>query len=168
MAEVLTGVNDVLNHLDRVSAAAKAGALCGLQKAALLVHRESIKNCPRSPTMAQIKRDRKTRKDTSKRRKASAHTRAKPGGLERSIEFEVVDRGSSATAYVFVAGNSEAGRYAKRVHDEKGKTWQNRGIGTIAKGTRADDKFIERAVAKNSGKIGAIIKREIDKAITQS
>lgn len=47
-----------------------------------------------------------------------------------------------------MAANAEAGKYAKRIHDEKGKTWRKRGPGTVAKGARADDKYIQRAVQK--------------------
>lgn len=40
------------------------------------------------------------------------------------------------------------GKYALRIHDEKGKAWRRRGPGTVAKGARADDKFILRTGAE--------------------
>lgn len=52
-------------------------------------------------------------------------------------------------ARFYVSRHSEAGAYARRIHDDKGKTWFNRGIGTIAKGPQADEKFIERAINDN-------------------
>lgn len=73
-----------------------------------------------------------------------AFTRAKPGGLERSINASV-DRGA-LTAHIFVDANSEAGKYAVCIHDLKGKKWWKRGLGTVTKGKQADDKFIARAV----------------------
>lgn len=89
------------------------------------------------------------------KRKALAISRAKPGGLSRSIEWTAgVHQGS-----VYVARNAEGGKYAKRIHDEKGITWRNRGIGTIAKGMQADHKFIERALKDSQKEIDAIFKR---------
>ena len=84
-----------------------------------------------------------------------------PGGLEKSIEYEADETHCS----VFVAANSQAGRYAKRIHDEKGITWRNRGAGTVAKGPRADEKFIERAIRDNAQTFGAIVEDELRKAL---
>ena len=47
---------------------------------------------------------------------------------------------------ILVPSNSAAGDYAKKMHDEKGRTWKNRGVGTVAKGPQADEKYIERAI----------------------
>lgn len=47
---------------------------------------------------------------------------------------------------IYVPMNSDAADYAKKMHDEKGQTWKNRGVGTVAKGPQADDEFIERAI----------------------
>ena len=63
-----------------------------------------------------------------------------------SIQWRLRGKGLSTDAEVYVAANAEAGKYAKRIHDEKGKTWRKRGPGTVAKGARADDKYILRAV----------------------
>lgn len=58
---------------------------------------------------------------------------------------------------VFVAANSESGKYAVRIHDEKGKTWFNRGPGTVSKGIHADENFIERALRSNRENIDRIM-----------
>ena len=73
----------------------------------------------------------------------------------------------NTNATIFVASNSEAGKYAFRIHEEKGKTWKNRGPGTIAKGSKADDKFIERAIEDTRGQQIAILRNELDKAIAK-
>lgn len=82
------------------------------------------------------------------RRKADSHSRHAPGGLEKSIQWRLTGRGMNLDAEIYVAANAEAGKYAKRIHDEKGKTWRKRGPGTVAKGAQADDKYILRAVQK--------------------
>ena len=51
--------------------------------------------------------------------------------------------------------------YAKRIHDEKGASWHNRGPGTRAKGSDADDKFIKRAIDDSE----PTTLRELEKAI---
>ena len=126
-----------------------------LRRATLLVHRESILNAPRSPTSAQLFRLRKTRGKT--RRNPGAHSRPKPGGLRRSIEFDVKPKFGE----VYVALNSEAGKYAVRIHDERYITWTNRGPGTVALGERARELFIERAVNDNRGEIDRIMENAL-------
>jgi hypothetical protein len=117
------------------------------------VKREAKLNAPKSPTMTE-------RSATLKRKKRTAR-RTTPGGLEKSIEYEV----KGGTCSVFVASNSYAGKYAKRIHDEKGKSWHKRGPGTIAKGSRADDKFVERAIRDNQDKFLDVFKSELRKAL---
>lgn len=136
-----------------------------MQDAGRQAHKDAIANAPRSPTAAQARAQRKAawvgkhgagkasirafnkaQRAGKARRKAGSHSRHAPGGLERSIEWEVRGKGFAMEAEIFVAANAEAGEYAKRIHDEKGKTWRKRGPGTVAKGARADDKFILRAV----------------------
>ena len=146
----LDAVNAALRNLTKVApqAARRAMARCGL-----IAVREAKANAPRSPTMKQ-------HSATLKRKKRTAR-RMLPGGLEKSIEFEATETGCS----VFVASNSQAGRYARRIHDEKGVTWRNRGPGTIAKGARADEKFIERAIKDNVQNFGLIVDDELRKAL---
>jgi len=146
----LDAVNAALRNLTKVApqAARRAMSRCGL-----IAVREAKANAPRSPTMKQ-------HSATLKRKKRTAR-RMLPGGLEKSIEFEATETGCS----VFVASNSQAGRYARRIHDEKGVTWRNRGPGTIAKGARADEKFIERAIRDNAQNFAHIIDDELRKAL---
>lgn len=123
-----------------------------MKQVALLVQREAKKNAPRSPTVKQI--------NSTLVRKKRTKRRAFPGGLEKSIDFDGLFTGASAYANIFVASNSPAGKYAKRIHDEKGIKWRKRGIGTMQKGERADDKFIERAVRDSN----EIIVQKLSKA----
>lgn len=138
-----------------------------LRDAARQAHKDAVANAPRGPTAAQERAQRKSnwvakrgggqaslrafnaaQRAGKARRKAGSHSRHAPGGLERSIEWRLTGRGFALDAEIYVAANAEAGKYAKRIHDEKGKTWRRRGPGTVAKGARADDKFILRAVQK--------------------
>lgn len=116
---------------------------------------------PRSPTVGDI------RKATGRAmtiRKARGTSRPKPGGLERSIEFEA----DATSATVFVAANSEAGAYAFKIHELKGVEWYNRGIGTISKGPKADDQFIVRAIRDNAKDAFAILEDEQKKALQRA
>lgn len=130
-----------------------------------LVKDTAVKYAPKSPTTAERKkRSNATKaqwKAAAKRRKKRSTSRDKPGGLMRSITFLSNPRHSE----IFVALNSEAGKYAIRIHDEKGRSWHKRGPGTVAKGPEADDKFIERAVKDNENDILKILQNEAEKAI---
>lgn len=73
-----------------------------------------------------------------------------------------------ATIYVAENGYCRSPKgynYAKRIHDEKGSKWWKRGAGTIAKGARADEKFIERAVKDNADKYQGLIEKAVAKAL---
>ena len=98
----LDAVNAAIGNLSKVApvAARRAMARCGL-----IAVREAKANAPRSPTMKQLSA-------TLKRKKRTAR-RTLPGGLERSIEYEASESGCA----VFVASNSQAGRYARRIHE---------------------------------------------------
>ena len=130
-----------------------------LRRCGELAKREAIRNAPRSPTQSLINNTR----ITGRRRAANPRStnRAKPGGLERSISLAV----NPDNAEVFIATNSEAGKYAFRIHEEKGISWHERGPGTITKGVRADDKFIERAVFENERQFGRIITTEVERVM---
>ena len=138
---------------------------------------EAIANAPRSPTAAERKSAQdanwaaKGKKPTKKqkaawkaKRKPDAHTRPSPGGLERSIESEVYAEGHVMGVRMFVAANADAGDYARKMHDEKGKSWKKRGIGTVNKGARADEKFVKRAVDENAEKIKKQFQTALEKA----
>ena len=158
-------MSDVINTfsvesmLSRLAQIARPVTHKALDRCGRLAQREAISNAPRSPTQAQKNALRKTKRKVT--RKATAHSRTMPGGLEKSIGMKVgIDNAS-----VFVASNSQAGRYGARIHDGKGKSWRNRGAGTIAKGARADDKFIERAIKDNQGNFLTLINDEMQKAL---
>jgi hypothetical protein len=138
---------------DRLQAAKKAAAW----RIGAYAREEAKKNANKSPT-------KKLHSKTLKRKRISARRQFFSGGLERSIMFEVNPQGDAA---VYVASNSEAGAYAKYIHDEKGKKWWKRGAGTIAKGPRADEKFIERAVYQNADKFKLVYEDEIKKEIAK-
>lgn len=120
--------------------------------------RESKRNAPRSPTMKQGSA-------TLKRKRRSAQRRS-PGGLERSIQYAA--QGDDVA--VFVAQNAECRsakgyNYAKRIHNEKGTKWFKRGAGTVAKGARADEKFIARAIFENAQKFQSRIDKAVQDAL---
>lgn len=119
--------------------------------------REAKKNAPRSPTRKQINATLVRKKRTSRQ--------TFPGGLEKSIEYDYSQEGIESQVSVFVPENSPAGKYAKRIHDEKGSSWHKRGVGTQAKGARADDKFIERAVKDNQEHYQTMLVNALDGAI---
>ena len=97
-----------------------------------------------------------------KRKRITARKQFFPGGLEKSIQAETLANGDVS---VFVASNSLAGEYARYIHDEKGVKWFKRGAGTVAKGSRADEKFIARAVADNSERYLMVYQQEIDREV---
>ena len=153
----LKGLQELVAATRAIQAKVEKARAEALKASALTVHALARRYAPISPTQAQRNALRKTKRRVV--RKATAHTRAKPGGLTRSIEFYA----GPDYASVFVAANSEAGKYAAKIHDEKFKTWKRRGIGTIAKGSQADEKFIERALADSEKKIDAIFEAKLKK-----
>ena len=154
MSDDFNGVEELRASLKKLMAMPKPVIRRALSRCGMIAVREAKANAPRSPTMKQ--------KSATLKRKKRTRQRTMPGGLEKSIEYEITPRGQLS---VFVAANSFAGKYAKRIHDEKGMTWRNRGPGTIAKGSRADEKFVERAIKDNTDKFTAIIKNEVMKGI---
>lgn len=152
MADI-TGLEAVTAELAKLRCVAPLAAKRAMARCGFLAVQEAKANAPRSPTMKQISATLKRKKRTSRK--------VLPGGLEKSIEYDADERRCS----VFVSSNSMAGKYAKRIHDEKGHSWRNRGAGTVAKGSRADEKFIERAIKDNVERFTAIVKDELGKAL---
>lgn len=149
--------------IDKLGPLAKRAAYTALNAAKKEALREAKLNAPRGPTQTQLNKAQKARyvakhgsaKGFSKhkasgmaRRNPNSHSRPQPGGLENSIKAQTVGakNASEMQAIIFIASNAPAGKYAKRIHDEKGKSWHKRGLGTVAKGVRADELFIKRAV----------------------
>ena len=152
----ISGLDELQRKLAAMPMTLQAAESAAIRRCGLLAKSEAVANAPRSPTMAQYSATLKRKKSTTRR--------LTPGGLEKSIEFQQT---SMTEGMVYVAANSYAGKYAKRIHDEKGVSWRNRGVGTIAKGDRADEKFIERAMSDchSSGAFRAIFEEEIQKVL---
>jgi hypothetical protein len=154
-----------VRDIDKLGPLAKRAAYTALNEAKKEALREAIRNAPRGPTQAQLNKAQKERyvakhgsaKGFNKHkalgmalRNPNSHSRPAPGGLEKSIKAQTVgaQNASEMQAVIYVAANAPAGKYAKRIHDDKGKSWHKRGLGTVAKGVRADELFIKRAVDK--------------------
>ena len=149
----------------------------------LIWQREAVANAPRSPKASEIRAVRRAKweakgKKPTKKQKAAwkarinprAKSRPAPGGLERSISMwsRANPNWENSFVEVFVKQGAEAGKYAKKIHDEKGKSWRNRGPGTIAKGARADDKFIERARDDNLDKFQTKLANALGRAVEEA
>jgi len=158
MAEI-TGIEEVSRALGELRKVCPAAARQALFVCAERCKQTAVSYAPRSPTM-------KNHSGKLKRKKQTV-SRKFPGNLEKSIEAEYDDNHAS----VFVAMNalcvSKGGfNYAKKIHDERGKTWQKLGAGSIAKGGKVGDKYIERAIKDNvdwclraiTGRLQAVLK----------
>ena len=152
MADI-TGINELQVAFQQLQRTTGANIHRALARCGLIAVREAKANAPRSPTNKILSATLKRKKRTSRK--------MMPGGLEKSIEYEILP--GDAGCSVFVASNSFAAKYAKRIHDDKGRTWQKRGPGTVAKGARADEKFIERAIKDNVDKYAAIVEAALQK-----
>lgn len=172
----MTGLGAIIKEVAKAHKAHVDAIRQALKDTAIVMHRDSKRNAPRSPTAAQARAERKAKwiakhgntkgfakaqKAGLARRQPNSHSRAMPGGLEHSIRWEMKGSGLSSDAEIFVARNAEAGKYAKYIHDMKGIKWRKRGVGTVGKGERADDKYIERAVKANEG----LYKQNLDKIL---
>ena len=158
MADIIPGVAELERAFLDLKGTTGRVVHSSLQRIGLLAQREAKANAPRSPTNKILSATLKRKKRTSRK--------MMPGGLEKSIVYEILPGDECVS--VFVAQNglcrSKKGfNYAKRIHDEKGVKWFKRGPGTIAKGPRADAKFIERAVTQNRDKFLAIFNEELHK-----
>ena len=109
---------------------------------------------PISPTKGQI--------NSVRKRPGKTKSQPTPAKLMRSIR---IMSHNEKHVSIGVPSNSEAGDYAYKIHEEKGKSWQNRGIGTEAKGPQADDKFISRAIKDETKNIITIFERELENAL---
>ena len=174
---------DVKRYLKDANEAVLKAAHRGTVRAGLKTAELARNYAPRSPSEAEkrmAKRDPRPAKKsrlaravkavkkflkkilTRKKRASSGKAHAVPGGLEKSIEAASIREGCS----IFVASNSPAGKYAKRIHDEKGEKWWKRGPGTVRKGAQADEKFIERALRDRAQQNINLIMGEILKVAT--
>lgn len=153
----MTGADVVLKDLNRMERALKNPRRSLVQIGAD-VQEKAQKYAPISPNQKQKNALKKTKRKGN--RKKSATTRAKPGSLQHSIRFDVI---SNDSVKIHVPSNSPAGKYGYKIHEEKGRTWRNRGIGTQIKGAQADDKFIERAARDLTPRIEEIIRTRFER-----
>jgi len=181
----IRGLDELTRAIDAMPGQVQAAVRRGLTTAAKIIKDEAVGNAPRSPTQSQITQNLKCSKPTRKKgpngeemllcvhpktgkpfyrkrgRKANATSRAAPGGLERSITYRVWD---NYEASVFVASNSEAGKYAGFIHDGT----YNLGIGSVAKksrGKNVGNTFIERAGQANEGLAFQKVEEELRKVL---
>ena len=144
---IQTETREALRALDRASGETKAGIRRALSMIGAVVKHTAVRYAPISPTSALL------------RKLGKGNKQGTPGGLMRSITFA----SDAEKTEVFVPSNSEAGKYARKMHDEKGLSWWRRGPGTAAKGPQADHKFILRAIQDEEGTIGRIVDDEMEK-----
>lgn len=151
----LPNLKEALLRLEFVTKGNKVRLRTAFQRIAFLCKRTAVNYAPVSPDKAVLK--------------AKGVSKAKyrpPKGLMDSISIAENHMG----AMVFVPLNSKAGRYAKRIHDERYSTWFNRGPGTERKGEQAREKFIERAILDNhaSGALMKIVDSEMRKVVADA
>jgi hypothetical protein len=132
------------------------------------VQRAAKLNAPKSPTKSQyvgeLNRQRELRaaqgKKSRKAKSSSNRSDFAPGGLERSIRYEV--RPFIGAVDIFVPVNSEAGQYAERMHETNYKL----GPGSLAKKkqqSRAIGRdYITRAVTDEELNIMAALQSFVD------
>ncbi len=159
MADI-TGLAELERTLQNLRRVAPSACRVALQKCGAFAMREAQENCPVSPTMKQLSATLKRKKRTSQK--------TTPGNLKLSIAFDVSPDGMATSVFIpqnALCVSKKGFNYAKRIHDEKGRTWQKRGPGTVAKGARADEKFIERAIKDNVGKYTAIVEAALQKEL---
>jgi hypothetical protein len=129
----IDGLHNVLRDLRTMPSKIGRGTGIAMRTIGFKVQAESKANCPESPTKAQInaslKRNKKSIRDST------------TGALRDSIRFDAKED----YVDILVPQNSKGGQYAMVIHDMKGSAWRKRGVRTRQKGSRADDKFIERA-----------------------
>ena len=124
-----------IRKLEALPAKAGRGMKTALQRIGLRVKGTAQAYCPESPTKGQYVRTLKTRK--TKRNDFN------PGALRNSITSKLEDE----SVLIYVPSNSPGGKYAEKIHAERGKTWQHLGPGSKAKNVSGNvgDKFIENA-----------------------
>ncbi len=158
--EEIRGVDGVTQLIARSGVAARRAGMEAMRRIAAAVRKKAFEYAPKSPTQTITSRTLKLKRRTSSKKT--------PGGLERSIRGETENTPEGPIARIFIASNSEAGAYAKRIHDEKGKTWWKRGPGTVAKGPQADEKFVFRAIEDLRQYFVPILEQEIRKELARA
>ena len=153
----IQGLSELTRALSRfptrlAAARSRAGRLIGD-----FARQQAKENAPISPK-------KKLHSKTLKRRRITARRQFFPGELEKAIRAETLANGDVS---VFVTKNSNAWKYARYIHDEKGVRWFKRGAGTVEKGWRADEKFIERAVNDNAERYRRVYEQELQRELNR-
>lgn len=159
MQVILSGVEAVLRDIERAARAVEKDAARAMYRIGATVKDRAQEYAPISPTERILKSMRKTKRRG--KRKASSTTGAKPGSLRNSIQFTA----NAKQVDIYVPSNSPAGKYAAKIHDEKGKSWRNRGPGTKKAGPQADEKFISRAIKDSEGEIEIILEDQLGRSL---
>lgn len=123
-----------------------------LKKIGVIVQGLAKKYCPESPVKSDYKRRGLTPPDN-----------ITSGQLRKSIQSETGDNYVS----INVPSNTAAGKYAEKIHDEKGKAWFKRGVRTKEKGPKADEKFIFRAADDSEKEIDGLVDAVIREFINE-
>ena len=117
-----------------------------------MVQEKAAELAPRSMTKAEYV---STLKGGVTKRKTSSFTST---ALQKSIRFDV----KKNRVEIGVPSNSPAGKYAEKMHDEKGKSWDNLGKQNDPVAT---DKFIFKAYNEESKAIEKELEHLLDKVI---
>ena len=141
--------------LSKANVSFKRGVKAFLKKVGVIVLGLARKYAPESPTLAQYASMNKSGKT---KRKVST-----TGSLRDSIR---TDLGADYVS-INVPSNSRGGKYAEKIHDEKGKSWKKRGIRTREKGSKADEKYIYRAAEDSEKEMDALIDKTINDVINK-
>ncbi len=153
--DITVNAQDSLNWLASFGERIEAAAMRGFVRAGRDVLKHAKRNAPRSPTKAQIIKTLKRKKTTDRN--------PTPGGLEKSITVFV----DTHSVSVGIPSGKNVDAYAVRIHDEKYIKWLHRGPGTVAKGERADEKFIARAVEDRQAATNTVVDEEINKELAK-
>ena len=181
------GIEEVQRMLQKLGRSTPPALKTAHQRIGYRLLPEAKENCPISPTKAQyeaslskgaVKHRAKTALvytaagispgASTLRYKGKKNDRFHPGRLTASVSIMDVDAGH---VDIGVPSNSAGGKYAHYIHDQGPDgdgAWRNPGIGTRAKGARAKDKFIERAINENSDKIRDIYVDEVGRLIRKA
>lgn len=135
----------------------RKGAKRFLKEIGSMIQILASKYAPISPNKGQYKRTLKGGKTTR------ANTSFTSGALQDAIIFEV----GKDQVSIGVPSNTPAGKYAEKIHEEKGKSWKKRGVATVAKGPKADEKYIYRAADDRADKVDELLDKVIDDMIAE-
>jgi len=123
-----------------------------LKKVGVIIQGKAEKYAPRSKTKGEYIR---TLKGGKTKRKASSFT---VGNLKKSITLEQ----KKNSVEIGVPINAPGGKYAEKMHDEKGKTWEELGDQNTNKAT---DKYIFKAYDDSKSEINKELNHMLDEVI---